>query len=138
MASDKAQASGNVVRAALGKIRPYLLQRFRRESRGGIQPRILAVVAGNDRQMDTALAGQGRQLIDAVTPVILTAEQPDQHETRLCDYLVEIEIDGKRVLQRREIGEPEARQRAVPASQAAASTARSVSVKDKATISAGV
>ncbi len=53
---------------------------------------------------------RGRDLVDAIAPVVEPAEQPDQHPARLGDDPLDIEVDRQRVLELGEPREPQRRQ----------------------------
>lgn len=76
------------------------------------QPRIVALVAGQDREGDAAFAAGDAELLDAIAPIVEPAEAAQQHEAALRRGFLDQEIDRERVLQAPERREPQ-RQAAV-------------------------
>ncbi len=70
------------------------------------------MVAGQQRQMDAVRVGDAGELVDAVAPVVEAAEQAHEHEARVGDHALGVDIDRIGVLELREAGEAE-RQRAI-------------------------
>ena len=81
-----------------------------RQVRGGIQTRIGAAVAGNDRERDTFCRRECAELFDAVTPIVNTAEQADQDAARARQGVLEIQIDRERMRQLTQVGQSKTRQ----------------------------
>ena len=81
----------------------------------GIQRRVGAAVGGQDRQRDTPVPRQPGGLFHAIGPPRCAADQPDQDAPGMGQRAVDIGIDRQRMRQRRQIGQPQARQtRAAP------------------------
>ena len=75
------------------------------------EPRIVAILARQQRQRDAAFARQRRQPLDAVAPPVETAEQADHDHLGVRADAVDPEVDRHRMAQVAQIGEPHARKR---------------------------
>ena len=84
---------------------------MRRQGRRLGEPRIVAVLARQQRERDAALARQRREPLAAVAPPVETAEQAHQDHLGMRADAIDPEIDRHRMAQVAQMREPHARQR---------------------------
>jgi hypothetical protein len=82
-------------------------QRGGRDGRDGVEPRIGPPVPGQDGKRDGPFPRQRLDLLQSIGPVRHAADQPDQDPLRSAQRLLDIGIDRKRVLEGRQIGQPQ-------------------------------
>ncbi|VVB45120.1 hypothetical protein RHCH11_RHCH11_01569 [Beijerinckiaceae bacterium RH CH11] len=111
-AVDPAERRADVVDAAVLEELPESPQVGDGQGRGFIEPRVLAVVAGQQREGDAVGPRDAGELVDAVAPVVEAAEQAHHDEARLRDDALDVEVDGIGMLELREAREAQ-RQRAL-------------------------
>ena len=78
------------------------------DCRGGVEPCIFHRVARHDGEREILRPRRAGKFLDAVAPIVKTAEKTDQDKARLARGLLDIEIDRIGVFERAEIGEPQA------------------------------
>ncbi len=79
------------------------------QGRDLVQPRIRPPVCRKNRQRDPARPGKHLDLLQPVGPVGNSADQPDQDAPGTRQRLFDIGIDGQRMFQRGDIGQPQRR-----------------------------
>ncbi len=107
---ETAQQRAQVLAAAFAEITEQDIKLIGRQRRRDSQPRIVAVLAGQHRKDDTALARQHGQPLDAVCPPIKTAEQADQNHLGVRADPVDPQVDRHRMPQLAQMREPHTRQ----------------------------
>jgi len=106
-----AQEGTQVVLSALAEVFQQSPEIGRRQCRGFGKPRVVAVLAGEHRQYDSACSRQGGELIDPVTPPVEPAEQADQNHLGVGADLVDPKIDREWVAKVAQMYESHAWQR---------------------------
>ena len=139
MAREPAQQRAQIFAAALAEETQQSVELVRRQRRGFGEPRVVAILAGQHRERDAALARDRGQPLDAVAPPVEAADEAHQDHLGVDADALDPEIDRHRmaqVAQMRRAARSAAASRS--AAQAAARPARSLSANDSTTTSPGV
>ena len=111
MPRQPAQQRAEIVAPAFAEIAQQRRELIRRQRRDVREPRIVAVLAGQHRQRDAALAGQRREPIDAVAPPVQAAQQANDDHLGMAGDAFDPQIDRHRMLEIAQLHKPHARQR---------------------------
>ena len=95
--------------AALAQIVAQALARCRREGGRAIKRRIGLASIGDRGEGDAALARDAGDLVYAVRPIALAAEQHDADEPRMGDHGLDIEIDRIGMFELEQVRQPDGR-----------------------------
>ena len=109
-----AEEGTQIVGTAVLKEPPDPIERRCIERRSVLQARVVMSVAGCDRERDFLRARERLQLLDAIRPIVLAAEQPHDDQPRMSRDGVKIKIDGIGVLQLRQRRAAQARKSCGP------------------------
>ena len=108
---EPAQQRAEIVAPAFAEIAKQRRKLIRRQCRDVRETRIVAVLAGQHRERDAALAGQRREPVDAVAPPVHAAEQANDDHLGVAGDALDPQIDRHRMLEIAQLHEPHARQR---------------------------
>src|SRR5207237_7384850 len=102
-----------------GEILPEPLAGRGIEGRMRSEIRVRARIAGQDGELDSLSAAGRLGFGKPVSPILSAAEKPGDHQLRMPERLLHIEIDRSIVLKLEKIGEPECQLRiaSIPSSR---------------------
>jgi hypothetical protein len=101
------EPAADIDRSAFGKKLIEPGERRAVHSRELGEPRVVAAIAGQERERNAGGAGGMGQFLGAVAPIIEPAKEANYHTTRMRNHLLDIEIDRHRVAELDQIGEPQ-------------------------------
>jgi len=106
---DAAHERLGIAHAALAQIAPQPVTQVRVRRAAREQIRVFLQVAGKHRERLPVALRERDDLLDPIRPVRLAAQMIDDDDARMLQHIVDIEIDGSRLPQVRDIREPHAR-----------------------------
>ena len=102
-----AHQRGHILRAAFAEIAKQSVEFAARQGRAFDQPQILvAAFAGQQGQLDAPGAGHGGELVAAIAPPVIAAEDTNKDDLRMRRDAVDPEVDRHRMPEVAQRGEP--------------------------------